>query len=454
MQIGSNTFPVQEPDQNVLHRAYFAEQICLALAVQIVLINLLSHIFSGVDHLLPAVLLHMRISTALFVFFASLALFFTEARRNRGFYLVGKSLAAVSTIAAAMTFWTPVGHLLVQLDNLFSRGQISQGQGPLQILGFAFVLLGIVKVFLRSRDSIFGSMADAGTTILVLLVLTVVFEYVFAKVGIPGASTTGLPSIPTLVCLALLTSVSILRRAEYGVFSVFLEDGIGGRIARIIAPILLVLPFLRELSRARLLGAHIMPMPYATAVLASMATVVSFVLLLIVVRLINNMQTEIHGLTLRDDLTGLYNFRGFNLFAEQAFRIAQRAGLPFGVLFVDMDNLKIINDELGHHAGSISLVETAKLLSVTFRETDVIGRLGGDEFVVAGQFDSEEISAIIDRLRSGAAAKTQLAGNRFFLSLSMGYAASDHSVDETLKSIISRADKAMYKEKRAKKRIA
>ena len=114
---------------------------------------------------------------------------------------------------------------------------------------------------------------------------------------------------------------------------------------------------------------------------------------------------------------------------------------------------------MGHSAGSISLIETAKLLSATFRETDVIGRLGGDEFVVAGQFDFWKrnlVARCIDRVRSGAAAKTQLAGNqRFFLSsLSMGYAGSDHSKEETLKSIVSRADKAMYKEKRAKKRIA
>jgi diguanylate cyclase (GGDEF)-like protein len=221
-----------------------------------------------------------------------------------------------------------------------------------------------------------------------------------------------------------------------------------------VAPILLLVPFLRELGRSRLLSSQLLPMPYATAILASIATIFSFAFLLVLVRLINNMQTEIHGLTLRDELTGLYNFRGFNLFAEQAFRLARRAKVPFGVLFVDMDNLKIINDELGHSAGSISLVETAKLLSATFRETDVIGRLGGDEFVVAGQFDSEEIALAIDRLRSGAAAKTKLAGNRFFLSLSMGYAASDHTTEETLKSIVSRADKAMYKEKRAKKRIA
>jgi diguanylate cyclase (GGDEF)-like protein len=454
MQIEATTFPAHEPNQNILHRAYFAEQICLALAVQIVLLNLLARIFPVVNNLLPAGMLHMRVYSALAVLSATLAFFFTEGKRYRSLYRAGKTLAGLTTLTAAVSFWGPAAGMLAHFDLVLNRGQIIQSRVPLHAVAFAFVLLGIVILFLRSRDSLFGSIADAAATFLVLVVLAVLFEYVFAITGIPGASTEGLPSVPTLVCLVLLTLVSILRRAEYGVYSVFLGDGIGGRIARIVAPILLLVPFLRELGRSRLLSSQLLPMPYATAILASIATIFSFAFLLVLVRLINNMQTEIHGLTLRDELTGLYNFRGFNLFAEQAFRLARRAKVPFGVLFVDMDNLKIINDELGHSAGSISLVETAKLLSATFRETDVIGRLGGDEFVVAGQFDSEEIALAIDRLRSGAAAKTKLAGNRFFLSLSMGYAASDHTTEETLKSIVSRADKAMYKEKRAKKRIA
>lgn len=454
MQIEATTFPAHEPNQNILHKAYFAEQICLVLAIQIVLINLFSRLFSVLGNLLPAGMQHMGIFSSLAVLCATLALFFTEGKRHLRIYRAGKVLAGLTSLTAAVTFFAPAARVVAEFDHFLNRGQVPEGQGPSHVVAFAFVLTGIVIFLLRSRDSFFGSVADASATILVLLVFIVLFEYVFATTGIPGASTAGIPSVPTLVCLALLTLVSLLRRAEFGVFSAFLGDGIGGRIARIVAPILLVMPFLRELGRARLLSAHVIPMPYATAILTSIATIVSFALLLVLVRLINNMQTEIHGLTLRDELTGLYNFRGFNLFAEQAFRLARRAKIPFGVLFVDMDNLKIINDELGHSAGSISLIETAKLLSATFRETDVIGRLGGDEFVVAGQFDSEEIALAIDRLRSGAAAKTQLAGNRFFLSLSMGYAGSDHSKEETLKSIVSRADKAMYKEKRAKKRIA
>lgn len=454
MQIEATTFPVLEPNQNLLHKAYFIEQISLVLAIQIVLINLLSRVLALVENLLPTGLLHMRGSSALAVLCATVAMFFTEAGRPQQLQRIGRILAAVTTLIAAATFWAPGLQAFAQFDKFLNGNQFSGKQVPVHASAFAFLLLGIVILLIRSRDSLFGGIADAGATILALLVLIVLSEFLFAMAHIPGSSTAGLPSFPTIVCLTLLTVVSILRRAEHGLFSIFLEDGIGGRIARILAPVLIFLPFLRELGRARLLNAQLVPTHYATAVLSSVATIVSFALLFLLVRLLNGMQNEIHDLTLRDELTGLYNFRGFNLFADQSFRLARRAHIPFGVLFIDMDNLKVINDELGHSAGSVSLVETAKLLSGVFRETDVIGRLGGDEFVVAGQFDSSEIAVAIERLRSGAAAKTQLAGNRFFLSLSMGFAATDYSTDESLKHVVARADKAMYKEKRAKKGMA
>jgi diguanylate cyclase (GGDEF)-like protein len=288
---------------------------------------------------------------------------------------------------------------------------------------------------------------------LVLLTLILVLEVGFGLAHIPGSSTAGLTSFPTLCCLALLTLVILIRRAERGLFEVFLANGIAGRVARMIAPFLIILPFLRELGRARLLNAAFVPERYATAVLTSIATVASFVLLLIVTRLINNMQNDIQDLTLRDELTGLYNFRGFNLFAEQSFRLARRARHPFGVLFIDMDNLKTVNDELGHNAGSALIVETANLLNETFRETDVIGRLGGDEFVVAGQFDDGEMNIAIDRLRQSAAARIGVSAKGLVLGLSMGFAATEHNMGETLKSVVARADSAMYKEKRQKKRM-
>lgn len=120
------------------------------------------------------------------------------------------------------------------------------------------------------------------------------------------------------------------------------------------------------------------------------------------------------------------------------------------MIFIDLDNLKTINDKLGHSVGSAALVETAKLLNEIFRETDVIGRIGGDEFLVAGQLDREAITSAIDRLQASAASKTEGSSNRFSLSFSSGFAEAHSDIREPLKDIVARADKAMYEEKRQK----
>ena len=104
-------------------------------------------------------------------------------------------------------------------------------------------------------------------------------------------------------------------------------------------------------GRAHLLQSLRMPEQYATAILTAITTMVSFVLLLILARRISSMELEIRDLSLRDALTGLYNLRGFHLLAEQSLRLARRNQMPFSVLFVDLDNLKQINDSYGPRRG-------------------------------------------------------------------------------------------------------
>jgi diguanylate cyclase (GGDEF)-like protein len=132
-------------------------------------------------------------------------------------------------------------------------------------------------------------------------------------------------------------------------------------------------------------------------------------------------------------------------------RLAQRAEVPFSVLFIDLDNLKRINDELGHTVGSASLSETARLLDTTFRDADVIARIGGDEFVVAGQFDQFAVEASAKRLQESAAVRFSDPSGRFPLSLSVGYATSADIRFDSLKELVARADQAMYEKKRRKK---
>src|ERR1700757_4080098 len=201
MQIEATTFPVLEPNQNLLNRAYFVEQICLILAIQIVLINLLSRTFIVVNNFLPHSLLHMHSISALAVLCATIAMFFMEAGRSRRLQRVGSILAALTSVIATAGFWVPSVHLFSHVDQFLNGNQIPARQSPNLPSVIAFLLLGIVILLIRSRDSLFGRIADAGATLLMLLVLIVLSELLFGLAHIPGSSIAGLPSFPTIVCL-------------------------------------------------------------------------------------------------------------------------------------------------------------------------------------------------------------------------------------------------------------
>ena len=130
MQIEATTFPAPEPNQNILHKAYFVEQICLVLAIQIVLINLLSHVFTFVGNLLPASFLHMRSSSALAVLCATVALFLTETGRPQHLHRMGKILAGLTTLIAAARFWTPAQHAFSRTRQFLNGDQLSSQRVP------------------------------------------------------------------------------------------------------------------------------------------------------------------------------------------------------------------------------------------------------------------------------------------------------------------------------------
>jgi diguanylate cyclase (GGDEF)-like protein len=304
---------------------------------------------------------------------------------------------------------------------------------------------------MRVRKPPLVQFADFIAFCLCLVVLVLVLGYLFGVLPI-FREATGVPaSLPTVFCLTLLALIVVFRRTEAGALSILLGRGIGSRIARVLCPVLVIVQFLREAGRIRLGQAHLLPPHYATAILAALASMVSLAVVVFLAWSIHGMELKIHELSLRDELTGLYNLRGFSLLAEQALRVAQRSQLPFSVLYVDVDNLKQVNDSQGHEAGSAMLAEMGHLLKNTFRETDVIGRIGGDEFAVAGHFSHVAIAIGVERLRAASAAKNADTVRRFPLNFSVGHVTADDHAHEILKELVSAADQAMYVEKRAKK---
>jgi diguanylate cyclase (GGDEF)-like protein len=315
----------------------------------------------------------------------------------------------------------------------------------------AFLVLGLTMMAMtvESRPAVWVS--DLLTLCLCIFTFTLVSAYALGKWSLFGIPADA-PTWPgALLCLLLLTLITVLRKTENGIFSIYAGGGNGGNLARILSPILLIAPFLREGTRARLIGAGSMPPHYITALLASSAAIVSISLLHYLVWRINEMETEIHDLAMRDELTGLHNLRGFRLLADQAMRLSQRAKVPFSVMFVDLDDPKKINDSLGHDAGSAYISEAAEILRSTFRETDALGRIGGDEFAIAGQFSCKSISAALQRLNESCALRNSDGGRQYALSLSVGYATADEKSKGTLDLLMARADEAMYDAKRLKK---
>ncbi len=441
MHKSNNSVSPNQPDPNLLHRLFFVRQVCLALVVQLAVLALCTRPFPAIGSALPTSLTEMHASFALAALFSALSLFLSDADRLTRWERLTRAFGILSALAAFSSFFEHASPVLF----------VMRSDGVHLFTGFALILISVVLLLIRSVEGPAARVADIAVSCLHLLVLILVAEFAFGSLHLPDSSLDGIPTPVTLACLVLLTIVVLSRRAEVGIFRIFLGSGIGGRIARWLTPFLLLLPFMREAGRARILTTHVIPSLYALGIFASVASVVAFALLILLVRNINQMEMKIHDLTLRDELTGLYNVRGFNLLAGQSLRLAQRAEVPFSVLFIDMDNLKRINDELGHNAGSATLAETAKLLTATFRDADVIARLGGDEFVVAGQFNHEAVAASALRLQDLAAARFSDAYGKFPLSLSIGYATSADNRFDSLRELVARADQAMYDKKRRKK---
>jgi two-component system, cell cycle response regulator len=166
----------------------------------------------------------------------------------------------------------------------------------------------------------------------------------------------------------------------------------------------------------------------------------------------HRLASALRSLSLIDDLTGLYNRRGFLDLGEQHLKLARRSGRAVVLVYLDVDDLKAVNDTLGHLAGDRALVQTANVLKDTFRQSDIIGRLGGDEFAVMALEASEENEERLgQRLRERVDEVNRTGTEPFHLSISLGIARFAVDGRPRLTELLALADQAMYLEKRAKR---
>ncbi len=163
------------------------------------------------------------------------------------------------------------------------------------------------------------------------------------------------------------------------------------------------------------------------------------------------MEEKLHTMSLTDELTGLYNRRGFFNLAQQQMKIAERTKKDMLLFFADLDKMKQINDTLGHQEGDKALVEAAAVLKEVFRESDIIGRMGGDEFAILAIDTTDETREVLmNRLHDTLDDYNMPEGRSYHLALSIGIAHYKPETPSTLDKLMAQADALMYEEKRGR----
>lgn len=163
---------------------------------------------------------------------------------------------------------------------------------------------------------------------------------------------------------------------------------------------------------------------------------------------IQERDTRLNKLAYYDGVTGLANRHYFKERAEQAVSNAQRYGTSCCLMFIDLDDFKIVNDTMGHHVGDDLLQEVAKRLSNTVRGSDVVCRIGGDEFAVILENVKEVggVETLAEKLIASLMQPMFLHGREALIGASVGIAMCPNDADNTA-DLFRVADAAMYEAK-------
>jgi diguanylate cyclase (GGDEF)-like protein/PAS domain S-box-containing protein len=165
-------------------------------------------------------------------------------------------------------------------------------------------------------------------------------------------------------------------------------------------------------------------------------------------------EERLKDLAILDELTGLYNRRGFMALANQHLKQAKRTKRRALVIFADLNGLKRINDTHGHADGDRALIAAADIFNRTFRDSDVVARVGGDEFaILAIEADQHHLDTIRIRLQQALDLVNRRNMHPFELSVSIGVVSYDPEQHATVEELMALADREMYVHKRGAEQL-
>lgn len=443
-----------QPDLTILSRLHAGQHAAVAIIAVVTALVCLAWIAPGlIGALLPDGWSLMKFNTGLGLLLAAASFSFSQERRSAQQLKLSLLFAGMALLLGLSALLVHVFDSGLGLETLFVADMAASRPGLMSLQSSAFLfLLSLTLLFNRSRKSLMSKVSDVLAMALIITSLIIFSGYCFGAAGLYGQSADTVTSPHTLVCMLLLTFLVVSRRAEYGVFSVIVGVGIGSRISRMAAPIALLLPFAMSYGFKISASAGWVSNAYAAAMSTAFIALLFFWMVIMMAWRINDLERDLRDMSLTDELTGLYNRRGFYLLGEQALRDARRMDGDLSVLFFDLDNLKTTNDTLGHEIGNQLLSDMAGLLSKTFRSSDLVGRIGGDEYVVAVPSDPAACKELISRLSENCQVLNASGERQYTLSYSVGMASWSEGTFSHFQQLVKRADELMYEQKQQKKR--
>jgi diguanylate cyclase (GGDEF)-like protein len=379
-----------------------------------------------------------------------------RAHRYWGLFFGGlvASIGAITVIEYVFGLDMRIDHLLFRGD----AGVIathSTGRMP-PITAMTFLALGLALLLLdwETRPAQVLSLWGVFATIMSLS------GYINGAAAIYGIFSYTQTAAYTALLLFMMSAAIFFARPRMGIAGDLSGSYLGSATARRFLPAVIIVPVLgawirMQGQRAGLFGAEL-----GFAWNVTMNVVTLSLLVWLYARKLNKTEESLEEVreaknllqdaSLKDELTGLYNRRGFLTFAKEQIKLACSGRRELLVVFADVDGLKAINDGHGHSEGDRALKKAAEVLLTVFRDTDIVARLGGDEFAVLA-LDCSPAGLV--RINAHFEKMLRIVNDGdgpWKLSISVGTVHVDSKHQLSIGDLLSKADKMMYEQKREK----
>jgi len=265
-------------------------------------------------------------------------------------------------------------------------------------------------------------------------------------------------AVYTALVLSMMSVAILFARPRVGIAGDLTGRFLGSAMARRFLPAVIIVPILAAWLRMRVQTAGFVGIQLGVSLNVAINVLTLSLLVWLNARQLNHAEESLekvreakdllYDVSLRDELTGLYNRRGFLAFAEEQIKLACSGRRELLVVFADVDGLKAINDGHGHSEGDLALKKAAEVLLTVFRDTDLVARLGGDEFAVLALDCSPaglvRINAHFDKVLRAVNDRD----SSWKLSISIGTVHVDSKHQLSISELLSKADTMMYERKR------